>query len=263
MMPNYPSNITRQQFEVIRPELENFHQRTKPRQVDLYDVFCAILYILKNGSQWRALPHDFPKWQTVYTYFRLWSQQSAPTEPSLLDQALKKLSFTLRSQQDRSALTSFIIVDAQSVKNTATAENKGYDAGKKISGIKRHLAVDINGFPQAIHITRANVSDRDGASAMLALHAEHLKNVRSVLVDGGYTGTNFAIDVKTNLKATVQVAKRNELHKFEVLPQRWLVERSFSWVEKCRRLWKNCERQLYTSATMMTLAFMSVLLRRF
>ncbi|KRK86323.1 hypothetical protein FD17_GL002074 [Lentilactobacillus sunkii DSM 19904] len=88
-MPNYPSNITRQQFEVIRPELENFHQRTKPRQVDLYDVFCAILYILKNGSQWRALPHDFPKWQTVYTYFRLWSQQSAPTEPSLLDQVLK------------------------------------------------------------------------------------------------------------------------------------------------------------------------------
>lgn len=71
---------------------DSTHQRTKPRQVDLYDVFCAILYILKNGSQWRALPHDFPKWQTVYTYFRLWSQQSAPTEPSLLDQVLKKLS---------------------------------------------------------------------------------------------------------------------------------------------------------------------------
>ncbi|MFT8744502.1 MAG: IS5 family transposase [Lentilactobacillus hilgardii] len=263
MMPNYPSNITRQQFEVIRPELENFHQRTKPRQVDLYDVFCAILYILKNGSQWRALPHDFPKWQTVYTYFRLWSQQSAPTEPSLLDQVLNKLSFTLRSQQDRSALTSFIIMTAQSVKNTATAENKGYDAGKKISGIKRHLAVDINGFPQAIHITRANVSDRDGASAMITLHANDLRYVCNVLVDGGYSGVNFKLDVMSDLQATVQVAKRNELHKFEVLPQRWLVERSFSWVEKCRRLWKNCERQLHTSATVMTLAFMSVLLRRF
>ncbi|MCJ2162913.1 IS5 family transposase [Lentilactobacillus kefiri] len=263
MMTNYPSNITRQQFEVIRPELENFHQRTKPRQVDLYDVFCAILYILKNGSQWRALPHDFPKWQTVYTYFRLWSRQSAPTEPSLLDQVLKKLSFTLRSQQDRSALTSFIIVDAQSVKNTATAENKGYDAGKKISGIKRHLAVDINGFPQAIHITRANVSDRDGASAMIALYANDLRHVRNVLVDGGYSGANFKLDVMSNLQATVQVAKRNELHKFEVMPQRWLVERSFSWLENCRRLWKNCERQLHTSAMMMTLAFISVLLRRF
>lgn len=81
---------------------------------------------------------------------------------------------TVPTYQGRSALTSFIIVDAQSVKNTATAENKGYDAGKKISGIKRHLAVDINGFPQAIHMTRANVSDRDGASAMIALHAMHL-----------------------------------------------------------------------------------------
>ncbi len=100
----------------------------------------------------------------------------------------KKIVATLRSKQDRSALTSFIIVDAQSVKNTETAENKGYDAGKKISGIKRHLAVDMNGFPQAIHLTRANVSDRDGASAMLALNAENLRRVRSVLVDGGYSG---------------------------------------------------------------------------
>lgn len=87
VMPNYPSNITRQQFEVIRSELENFCQRTKPRQVDLYDVFCAILYILKTGAQWRALPHDFPKWQTVYTYFRLWSRQPTPAEPSLLDRS--------------------------------------------------------------------------------------------------------------------------------------------------------------------------------
>jgi transposase len=171
----------------------------------------------------------------------------------------KKIVATLRSKQDRSALTSFIIVDAQSVKNTETAENKGYDAGKKISGIKRHLAVDMNGFPQAIHLTRANVSDRDGASAMLALNAENLRRVRSVL----YSGRNFAMDVQLNLKATTQVAKRNELHKFEVLPQRWIIERSFSWLEKYRRLWQNCERQLHTSTTMVTLAFVSVFLRRF
>ncbi|OXC19946.1 transposase [Lactobacillus crispatus] len=111
-------------------------------------------------------------------------------------------------------------------------------------------------------MTRANVSDRDGASAMLALHADHLKNVRSVLVDGGYTGTNFAIDVKTNLKATVQVAKRNELHNFTVMPQRWIIERSFSWLDKCRRLWKNCERHLNTSLQMVVLAFLALLLKR-
>ena len=175
----------------------------------------------------------------------------------------KKIVIARRTYQGRSALTSFIIVDAQSVKNTATAENKGYDAGKKISGIKRHLAVDINGFPQAIHMTRANVSDRDGASAMIALHAMHLRQVQNVLVDGGYSGVNFQLDVASNLNATVQVAKRNELHRFEVMPQRWVVERSFSWLENCRRLWKNCERQLTTSLQIVVLAFLALLLKRF
>ncbi|ASL79123.1 transposase DDE domain (plasmid) [Lactiplantibacillus plantarum] len=175
----------------------------------------------------------------------------------------KKIVFTLREKQSRSARTSFIIIDAQSVKNTDTAEHRGYDGGKRISGIKRHLAVDINGLPQAIHITTANVSDRNGASAMLALNSGHLQQVKSVLVDGGYTGSNFAADVYTNLNATVQVAKRNELHKFEVLPQRWIVERSFSWLDKCRRLWKNCERKLNSSRQMVILAFLVLLLRRF
>ncbi|OCB83208.1 transposase [Lentilactobacillus parabuchneri] len=156
-----------------------------------------------------------------------------------------------------------MIVDAQSVKNTATAENKGYDAGKKISGIKRHLAVDINGFPQAIHITRANITDRDGSIALVTLNLEQFKLVRTMMVDGGYSGVNFQIDVASNLNATVQVAKRNELHRFEVMPQRWVVERSFSWLENYRRLWKNCERQLTTSLQMVVLAFLALLLKRF
>lgn len=154
-------------------------------------------------------------------------------------------------------------MDAQSVKNTATTENKGYDAGKKNLGIKRHLAVDINGFPQAIYITRANISDQDGTSAMLALHAHHLRQVQSVLVDGGYSGVNFRLDVARNLNAVVQVAKHNELHRFEVMSQRWLVERSFSWLKNCRRFWKNCERQLTTSLQMVVLAFLALLLKDF
>jgi transposase len=112
-------------------------------------------------------------------------------------------------------------------------------------------------------MTRANVSDRDGASAMIALHAMHLRQVQNVLVDGGYSGVNFQLDVASNLNATVQVAKRNELHRFEVMPQRWVVERSFSWLENCRRLWKNCERQLTTSLQMVVLAFLALYLRDF
>lgn len=98
---------------------------------------------------------------------------------------------------------------------------------------------------------------------MLTLYREHLNNVKTVLVDGGYTGNNFSAAVHSNLKATVQVAKRNELHKFEVLPQRWLVERTFSWLDKCRRLWKNCERHLSTSRQMVVLAYLIVMLKRY
>ncbi|WP_235714536.1 MULTISPECIES: IS5 family transposase [Lactobacillaceae] len=260
---NYPSNPSRQQFELIRPDLEAARQSTRPRKYDLYDLFCAVAYVLKTGCQWRQLPADFPNWQSVYYYYRVWSEEQIIDEPYILDKCLKKLSLPYGKKQSRSAKTSFIIIDAQSVKNTDTAEHHGYDGGKRISGIKRHLAVDINGLPQAIHITTANVSDRDGASAMLALNYGHLRQVKSVLVDGGYTGFNFAADVYTNLKATVQVAKRNELHKFEVLPQRWIIERSFSWLDKCRRLWKNCERQLNTSRQMVILAFLVLLLKRF
>lgn len=160
-------------------------------------------------------------------------------------------------------MTSFCIVDAQSVKNTDTAENKGYDAGKKVSGIKRHIAVDTNGLPHAIYITTANVTDRTGAILMFESAKNNLTRVQNVLVDGGYTGEPFANKVSEVLGATVEVVKRNELHKFVVLPKRWIVERSFGWLEKCRRLWKNCERKINTSLQMVVLAFASLLLKRF
>ena len=149
-----------------------------------------------------------------------------------------------------------------SVKNTDTAEDKGYDAGKKVSGIKRHIAVDTQGLPHAIHITTANVSDRDGAVAMIECAKNNLSSVLNILVDGGYTGEKFAEKIKSVIGATVEVAKRSELHKFVVIPQRWVVERSFAWLEKCRRLWKNCERKTNTSLQMVVLAFLTLLLKR-
>ena len=155
-----------------------------------------------------------------------------------------------------------LIVDAQSVKNTDSAREKGYDGGKKVSGIKRHIGVDTNGLPHAISVTTANVTDREGAILMTQECKPNLSRVKNVLVDGGYTGEPFAVAMKKLLKATVEVVKRNELHTFKVLPRRWVVERCFGWLEKFRRLWKNCERKLETSAQMVTLAFISVLLKR-
>ena len=153
-------------------------------------------------------------------------------------------------------------MDSQSVKNTDTADSKGYDAGKKVSGIKRHIAVDTQGLPHAIHVTTADVTDRAGALAMFDENRADLSQVQKVLVDGGYTGKPFATAVQGLLGASVEVVKRSELHTFVVLPKRWVVERSFAWLEKCRRLWKNCERKLNTSLQMVVLAFMVLILKR-
>jgi transposase len=168
-----------------------------------------------------------------------------------------------RKSRGRHGPTSFVIVDAQSVKNTDTAREKGYDGGKKISGIKRHIAVDTSGLPHGIAVTTANVTDRDGAIVLAKKDKGNLSNVKNVLVDGGYTGEKFANEIKNLLGATVEVAKRSELHTFAVMPQRWVVERSYGWIEKCRRLWKNCERKLATSLQMVVFAFLSLLLKRF
>ena len=136
-------------------------------------------------------------------------------------------------------------------------------AGKKISGVKIHLGVDILGLPNGIHVTTANITDRDGALEMLKKYAPKLSNILKVLCDGGYTGEGFANAVMALIGAVVEVAKRNELHKFAVIPKRWIVERSLGWLDNFRRLWKNCERKLHTTHQMVTIAFISVLLKRY
>lgn len=265
MREGYPSDISREQFKKIEWNLRNVEgRRPKKPKVDLFEVVCAIFYLLKSGCQWRMLPKDFPKWQKVYYYFRIWKKRINGNE-SIWENVLKILVSEVRTNNGRNEETSFIIVDAQSVKNTDSAEEKGYDAGKKVSGIKRHIGVDTQGLLHGIHVTTANVTDRDGAIKMFIEQKKrgNLGKVKKALVDGGYSGEKFANEVKDILGAEVEVAKRSELHKFAVIPKRWVVERSFSWLEKCRRLWKNCERELDTSLQMVVIAYISLLLRRF
>jgi transposase len=169
----------------------------------------------------------------------------------------------VRRNHGRLPATSFLILDAQSVKNTSSAWHKGYDAGKKISGVKRHIAVDSQGLPHALLVTTANVSDKAGALQLLGKQQQKLRQVANVLVDGGYQGKPFADNIKALINASVEVVKRSELHTFNVIPKRWVVERSFAWLEQCHRLWKNPERYLNTSLQMMVLAFVALLLKRF
>ncbi|GFY79986.1 hypothetical protein TNIN_56361 [Trichonephila inaurata madagascariensis] len=207
MRKSYPSDISREQFEKIRPIPESSKKKTRPRKLDLYEVFCAVLYVLKSCCQWRMLPKDFPKWENIYYYFQIWSKKNGE-KPSLLELVLKKTSWR------------------------DTAEEKGYDTGKKISGIKRHIAVDTQGLPHAIHITTAEATDRSSAVKMVKNAKANLSEVKNILVDAGYTGENFATQIKKTIGATVEVIKRSELHTFVVLPKRWVVERSFAWLEK-------------------------------
>ena len=132
-MHKYPSDISREEYEQIREELERARRKTRPRIYDLYDVFCAVLYVVQGGIQWRKLPRDYPKWQTVYYYFRIWSEKDE-TGVSILDKALQKLVKQIRNEDLRRDKATFGIVDAQSVQNADTEEEKGYDAGKKYPG---------------------------------------------------------------------------------------------------------------------------------
>ena len=150
------------------------------------------------------------------------------------------------------------------MKNADTAGFKGYDAGKKVCGIKRHIAVDAQGLPHAVALTTAEVTDRKGALVALERCKPRLSQVQSLLCDSDYVGQSFAQNVCDILgeHVTVQIAKRNELHTFQLMPKRWVVEHSFAWLEKNRRLWKNCERWLNTSLQFVHLAFLALLLRR-
>lgn len=189
----YPSDISREQFAPLLPLLESARKRTAPRQVNLYDVSCHSLSATHRCS-WRALPGDFPKWRTVHSYFQRWTE---PHENgiSILEEALKNQVVAERRKQGRHEATTFLIIDAQSVKNTDTAMEKGYDAGKKVSGIKRHIAVDTQGLPHALAVTTADITDRKGCLLALERDKDNLGAVQKVLADGGYTGRAFASSV--------------------------------------------------------------------
>lgn len=133
MRKSYPSDVSREQFEVIREELTRVKKITHPRKYDLYDIFCAVLYLLKEGCSWRSIPHDFPKWQNARYHYDIWAKPDK-NGISVLDKVLRKLVEAEREKNGREARTTTLIIDSKSVRNADTAEEKGYDAGKKYPG---------------------------------------------------------------------------------------------------------------------------------
>ena len=168
-----------------------------------------------------------------------------------------------RVKDKRKAKTSYCIIDSQSVSNSESAEERGCDPNKKRIGIKRHIAVDTNGLPHGVYVTTANENDKTGAIKLIWWNMDSLSEVKKFLFDGGYEGEAFALRVKDEHGADVEIVKRSDVAGFTVMPKRWVVERSFAWLGNYRRLWKNCERKLDSSLQMVLAAFVAVLLYRF
>jgi transposase len=238
----YPSDMSDAEWAVIEPLLPapgwTLGQGGWPGIYCRRDIVDAIRYLTHNGPVWRALPADLPHWRTVYGYVRDWQASGATRRMH------DELREAVRVLAGRSPAPTAAIIDSQSVKaaDTVGKDSRGYDAGKKIEGRKRHLAVDVMGLILAVVVTAASVQDRDGARPLLWRLAASFRTVTLVWADGGYAG-KLVTWAATTLHRTLQIVKRpDNLHTFKVLPRRWVVERTFGWIMKHRRCVRDYER---------------------
>ncbi|QTE35149.1 IS5 family transposase [Mucilaginibacter gossypii] len=252
-MTNYPSNLSDSQWQFISKYFDT--QRT--RRYELREIINGILYLVKTGCQWRMLPKDFAPWQLVYYYFNTWKNQE------IFEVIQESLVQQTRLKQGKTEQPTVGIIDAQSIKSTlVSSESRGFDAGKRIKGIKRHIIVDTLGMVLAVVIQSASVQDRDGAMDVIAKLFETWNNIIKIFADNGYRGA--LIDkVKNKFKIAFEVIKRSELHIFKVLPKRWIVERTFAWIDTNRRAAKNYERFNNTSTAIVHLSAIRIMLNRF
>ena len=261
MATSYPDNLTRGQFELLEPLLPAAKPGGRHREVDLWEVLNAIFYILTNGCKWRALPKDFPKWQTVYTYLRNWRQDG--TWRRIHDQ----LREWTRVSELRAASPSELIIDSQSAKRVAMVSQAiGYDAGKQVKGRKRFITVDTLGLILRVLVTAANVPEREGAKQVLKQvkdMGEKVSRVHTVWADGGFSGFPFLQWVMDVCHWVLQVVLRPEQTKgFVLLKKRWVVERTFGWLGWCRRLNRSYEYLPETEETFIYLAMIRIMVRR-
>lgn len=228
----------------------------RPREICLREILNAIFHVVRAGCQWRMLPHEFPKWQTVYYHFRQWRLRGIW---EIMNDVLRT---EVRVGMGREASPSAAIIDSQSVKTTEAGGLRGYDAGKKINGRKRHIIVDTTGLLLAVIVHAACIQDRDGAKLVMMSIAGRFPRLIRIWADGGYAGRLIKwADAFGNW--ILDIVKRSDDQKgFVVLPRRWVVERTFAWLGRCRRLSKDYEELTGTSAAMAQISMIHLMLRR-
>jgi putative transposase len=260
---SYPTDLTDEEWNQIKSLVPTPRsgkgKRGRPVENDRRSLVNAIFYMVKAGCAWRLLPRDYPCWQTVYAYYRQWSQDW--TWRFIHD----TLRDWLRKESGRKVAPTAAIVDSQSVKTPDQAGERGYDAGKKIKGRKRHIAVDALGLLLAVKITTAAVQDRDAARALIKGLVALFCRIQIIWADGGYLGAlvQWVKNLRPYGKLRLEIVRRcDNVKGFKVLPRRWVVERTFGWFSKSRRLCRDYEVRLDHSEAMLRICMIRIMIRR-
>jgi transposase len=252
----YPSDLTDEEWAQIAPLMPGSRRRGRPREVDLREIINALRYLVRSGCGWEMLPVHFGPWQTVYWWFRRLMRR-------FLFQTIHDLALMCdRERAGREASPSAGVIDSQSIKAPAAGAQRGYDAGKKVLGRKRHIAVDTDGRLLMVHLTPADISDSAGAQTILDGIRKRWPWVKHLFADGAYDRLKL-MEKAAFLDFSVEVIRRSDSQAgFQVLPRRWVVERTFGWMTRWRRLVRDYEQRLDVSEAMILIAMAGILLRR-
>lgn len=255
---SYPTNLSDRQWQLLKPLIPPAKPGGRPRSVEMRAVLNAIFYLLVSGCAWSMLPNDFPPAKTVYHYFRQWRIEGVWQR---LNDRLRRM---VRLKAGRHASPSAAILDSQTRRlSTMLAKAVGYDAAKHIKGRKLHLLVDTLGLVMVAVVTAASVSERDGARLVFATIRGRFPRLLWIWVDGGYAGAEFTGWVMQTYHWLLRVVRRPQQAKgFVKLPVRWRVERTFGWLNWCRRFSKDYEGLPETHEAMVYAAMVRIMVRR-
>jgi putative transposase len=257
----YPSDLTEEEWSWINGSIPPAKSGGRPRKVDLREILNGIMYVLSTGVQWRYIPKDLPPRSTLHSYFQRWHDDGT------LGTIHHTLYVACREQMGREASPTACVIDSQSVKGAekgGRVDPNGYDAGKKIKGKKRHIVVDTTGLLLHAIVHPADVQDRDGGVLVMSSMFGLFPFLQRLFADAGYQGPKFATGTATVWPdLTIEIVRRSDTTKgFSVLPRRWVVERTFAWLNRCRRLAKDFENRTRNALAFLMFASVRLMLRK-